>query len=287
MLTRLCRRFSARSSSNSLTGALCVIGDEILSGKTLDLNSFYFAKRCFELGIQVEKIDIVPDRYSSISSSLQRLSQSHDLVFTSGGIGPTHDDITYDAVAQAFGGGLAYHEGTLARMRHIMQSRGSATMPDPRGTAEQVALARMALLPANAEVVFPCEEYWVPVVSVNDRVHVFPGIPKLFEDLVDAYLPTLVARLSGESVLAFTRALVAIRQRESAIAMTLDQLQEKYEPMGIKIGSYPNWVPKKQEQETPDWKPTVVISVVGKDREAVDKCRRELCLLLDGVDLGV
>ncbi|KAJ1818107.1 hypothetical protein LPJ60_004490 [Coemansia sp. RSA 2675] len=286
-MLRLCRRFSTKTTSNSLTSALCVIGDEILSGKTLDVNSIYFAKRCFELGIQLDKIETVPDRYSSISSSLQSLSQRHDLVFTSGGIGPTHDDITYDAVARAFGGGLAYHEGTLARMRRIMSARGSATMPDPKGTAEEVALARMALLPANAEVVFPCDEYWVPVVSVNDRVHVFPGIPKLFEDLVDAYLPPLVARLSGESVTAFTRALIGIHQRESAIASTLDQLQERYAPMGIKIGSYPNWVPKNKAPETSDWKPTVVISVVGKDKEAVDRCRKELCLLLDGVDLSV
>ncbi|KAJ1894948.1 hypothetical protein GGI13_003161 [Coemansia sp. RSA 455] len=284
------RRFvSKKSATNSLTGALCVIGDEILSGKTLDINSFYFAKRCFELGVQVEKIEIVPDQYESISNSLQRLSQNHDIVFTSGGIGPTHDDITYDAVSRAFGSKLAYHEDTLARMRRIMKSRGSLTMPDPQGTAEQIAMARMALLPANAQVVYPCEEYWVPVVSVMGRVHVFPGIPKLFENLVDAYLPGLVARLSGETVLAFTRALVGIQQRESAIAPILDKLQERYAPMGVKIGSYPDWVPKKQpttNEVSSDWKPTVVVSVVGKNKEQVEACRAEICLLLDGIDLG-
>ncbi|KAJ2824425.1 hypothetical protein GGI24_003410 [Coemansia furcata] len=294
-LSHLCRAATHRrlisntSLSNSLTGALCVIGDEILSGKTLDINSFYFAKRCFELGVQVEKIEVVPDNYASISNSLLHLSQNYDIVFTSGGIGPTHDDITYDAVSRAFGSELAYHDGTLARMRRIMKSRGVATMPDPKGTAEQIALARMALLPANAEVVYPCEEYWVPVVSVMGRVHVFPGIPKLFEDLVDAYLPGLVAGLSGEPVLAFTRALVGVRQRESTIAPTLDKLQEHYAPMGVKIGSYPDWVPKKQQpsnEVSPEWKPTVVVSVVGKNKEQVEACKAEVCTLLDGIDLG-
>ncbi|KAJ2898831.1 hypothetical protein IWW38_001211 [Coemansia aciculifera] len=280
-------RPSKASTSNSLTAALCVIGDEILNGKTLDINSYFFAKRCFELGVAVEKIEVVPDTYAAISSSVQSLSRSHDIVFTSGGIGPTHDDITYKAVGRAFGSSLEYHADTLARMRRIM----SGTIADPRGTAEQVAAARMALFPAGATVVYPCEEYWVPVVSVSGNVHIFPGIPKLFENLVDAYLPSLVVNLSGDrTAVAFTRALVGVSRRESEIAPILDQVQEQYAPMGVKIGSYPDWVPKqpKPDGNTPsDWKPpTVVVSVVGKDKEQVALCQAELCQLLGGIDLG-
>ncbi|KAJ2327449.1 hypothetical protein GGI00_004465 [Coemansia sp. RSA 2681] len=273
-----------KGASNSLTAALCVIGDEILSGKTLDINSYFFAKRCFELGVEVEKIEVVPDRYSAISSSVQSLSRSHDIVFTSGGIGPTHDDITYEAVGRAFGDGLEYHADTLVRMRRIM----TGAAPDPRGTAEQAAAARMALFPASATVVYPCEEYWVPVVSVAGNVHIFPGIPKLFEELVDAYLPGLVAELSGEAAIEFTRALVGVSRWESEIAPVLDRLQERYAPMGIKIGSYPNWVPKQPTggDTLSNRKPTVVVSVVGKDKEQVVSCQAELCQLLDGVDLG-
>ncbi|KAJ2744291.1 hypothetical protein GGI20_003082 [Coemansia sp. BCRC 34301] len=281
--TPLCDR---GGTSNSLTAALCVIGDEILSGKTLDVNSFFFAKRCFELGVEAEKIEVVPDKYAAISSSVQSLSRSHDIVFTSGGIGPTHDDITYEAVARAFGNGLEYHADTLARMRRIMKGK----IPDPQGTPEQVAAARMALFPATATVVYPCKEYWVPVVSVAGNVHIFPGIPKLFEELVDAYLPGLVAGLSGETAVAYVRALVGVCCRESEIAPILDQLQERYAPMGVKIGSYPDWVPKQQPVpagDTPSsWKPTVVVSVVGKDKQQVTLCQIELCQLLDGVDLG-
>ncbi|KAJ2463406.1 hypothetical protein GGI02_005245, partial [Coemansia sp. RSA 2322] len=233
------------SASNSPTAALCIIGDEILNGKTLDINSYFFAKRCFGLGVEVEKIEVVPDKYSAIAGSVQQLSRSHDIVFTSGGIGPTHDDITYSAVAQAFGSKIAYHADTLARMRRIMASRGATTMPDPYGTPEQVATARMALFPADATVVYPCSDYWVPVVCAAGNVHMLPGIPKLFEDLLDAYLPGLVARLSGEAAQAFTRALVGTRQRESAIAPILTRLQERYAPRGVKIGSYPDWIPSR------------------------------------------
>ncbi|KAJ1960281.1 hypothetical protein GGI12_003885 [Dipsacomyces acuminosporus] len=273
-----------------LTAAFCVIGDEILNGKTIDTNSHYFAKRCFELGVQVEKIEVIPDSYEAIEASAQQLSQLYDIVFTSGGIGPTHDDITYSAIARAFKSGLAYHEETLSRMRRIIKQRLIGTvLPDPHGTPEQVACARMALFPRDSTTSYPRDDYWVPVVCVANKIHIFPGIPKLFQDLVDGYLPALVASLSKGPPQAFVRSLVGTRLRESVVAPALERLQEHYAKDQIRLGSYPNWNPDQHKNETSlsttRHEPVLVLSVVGKNEDQVNACKAELCKLFDGFDL--
>ncbi|KAI8322526.1 Molybdopterin binding protein [Martensiomyces pterosporus] len=277
------------AATKPLTAAFCVIGDEILNGKTLDTNSHHFAKRCFELGVEVGKIEVVPDSYESIASSVQQLSQAHDIVFTSGGIGPTHDDITYSAIARAFGKDLEYHQETLERMRRVMQQRrATTTLPDPQGTPEQVACARMALFPKSSSASYPCEEYWVPVVCVASNVHIFPGIPRLFQNLVDGYLPGLVAGLSDEPLQGFTRALVGTRLHESVVAPVLERLQERYAQESVRLGSYPNWPPKPSNSApsaSVDQVPLVVLSAVGKTKDQVEACKAELCRLLDGFEL--
>ncbi|KAJ1943418.1 hypothetical protein EC988_006238, partial [Linderina pennispora] len=250
--------------TGSLRAAFCVIGDEILNGKVHDSNSHYFARKCFNLGVALDKIDVVPDQHRSIASTLKHLAHSHDFVFTSGGIGPTHDDITYEAVAMAFAQPLAYHKETLERMHRIMKLRQThVTLPDPNGSLQEVASARMALFPQQATVEYPCDKYWVPVVQIHN-VHVFPGIPRLFEELLDAYLPTLVARMSNTPVRPFMRALVGTQLRESQIAPVLEEMQKKYETMGVKLGSYPNWTPVPTEGAARQ--PLVVLSAVGSDR---------------------
>ncbi|KAJ1773623.1 hypothetical protein LPJ74_000539 [Coemansia sp. RSA 1843] len=283
---------SSNSSSqppHSLTAAFCVIGDEILNGRVLDVNSHFFAKRCFELGVEMEKIEIVPDKYSAIAASVQHLSSTHDIVFTSGGIGPTHDDITYSAIARAFGTELEYSTRTLHRMRDIMGNRGVVNLPDPHGSPEQIAGARMALFPKSATLTFPCDEFWVPVVCVARNIHVFPGIPKLFEKMVDAYLPTLVSTLSDKRIRAFNRALVGTWSRESVVAPVLTRLQGLYSQYGIRLGSYPTWVPEGRKTTDGGSKglhrSMVVLSVVGKNKDQVEKCRLDLCKQLDGFDV--
>ncbi|KAJ1736056.1 hypothetical protein LPJ61_000199 [Coemansia biformis] len=274
-----------RAPGQPLTAALCVIGDEVLNGKTQDVNSHVFAKRCFALGVDVARIEVVPDQSRDICESVRRLSQRHQIVFTSGGIGPTHDDITYGAVASAFGARLGYHQPTLARMRRIMEARGAAALPDPSGIPDQVACARMALLPEDAVVAYPCSELWVPVVCVGGNVHVLPGIPALFSTLTDAYLPGLVASLTGAPPQAFARALVGTDLRESAIAPVLEELQRQFGPLGIRLGSYPDWPPPASggaRDCSAAGRPRVVLSAVGRDRAQVSACAAALCRLLAG-----
>ncbi|KAJ2848460.1 hypothetical protein J3B02_003949 [Coemansia erecta] len=280
-----------------------LVCDEILNGKALDANSQVFAQRCFALGVELEKIEIVPDKHQAIIESVQHLSRKYDIVFTSGGIGPTHDDITYEAIGRAFSCNLRYHEPTMARMRQIMARRASSnharwTAPDPKGTPDQIACARMALLPEPAAVTYPCDQYWVPVVCVNQNVHIFPGIPRLFAEMVTAYLPGLVSRLSSHAPQAFVRILIGTQLRESVIAPVLEKLQARYAPMGIKLGSYPNWLPPQlqKQQEGSGSKsgseigiktsePLVVLSAIGKDACSLDACKQDLCELLEGFEI--
>ncbi|KAJ2611835.1 hypothetical protein H4S08_002975 [Coemansia sp. RSA 1365] len=267
-----------------LTAAFCAIGNEILNGKVLDVNSHLFARRCFELGVSVQRIEVVPDQRDEIGRTVKQLAQKHQIVFTSGDIGPTHDDITYSAVADAFDSKMAYHLPTLDRMRRIMQKRGVFTLPNPHGSADEVACARMALLPETAQVSHPCEELWVPVVCVGGNVHVLPGIPGLFERLLDAYLPELVERLAGQRPQPFVRALVTTHLRESVIAPILEELQQRYAKHGIQLGSYPDWTPQR---DTPGKdRRRVVLSAVGSDRVHVEACQAELCRRLSGTPLN-
>src|ERR1700759_4408293 len=98
------------------TAAVLVIGDEVLSGRTQDTNSHHIARFLGALGIDLREIRVVGDLESEIVAALNALRQKHDVVFTTGGIGPTHDDITADAVAKAFGVGIGYHPDAYAML---------------------------------------------------------------------------------------------------------------------------------------------------------------------------
>ena len=120
------------------------------------------AKFCFELGIELKRVEIIPDDENEIVEAARRLSSRYDWVVTSGGIGPTPDDITYQSIARAFGDApLAYHDEALRRMDEGIRSRYKDLQVSEEA---RIAQKRMVLLPTNAEVIFPTAEYWVPVV---------------------------------------------------------------------------------------------------------------------------
>lgn len=180
--------------------ACLIIGDEILSGKTHDTNSFLLgtlvvrsppaycthslpltAKRCFNVGLDLRRIEVVPDVEDNIVSSVQDLSERHRWVFTSGGIGPTHDDITYAAIAKAFRCPLKYHTQTIERMKTIRQiTLTDKSHPTPPPLEMTESRKRMALFPAgkDVKVIFPCDHLWVPIVIVQN-VHILPGMSPL------------------------------------------------------------------------------------------------------------
>ncbi|KAF9515016.1 hypothetical protein BS47DRAFT_1316432 [Hydnum rufescens UP504] len=244
------------------TAAAIIIGDEILNGKTADTNSTYFATYCFELGIELKRIEVIADDKEEIIEASRRLVKKFDFVVTSGGIGPTHDDITYESLAKAFDQDLAYHEETRRRMLGLTKNRD---VLKNQNEEQQKARDRMALLPSRADVLFVDEELWVPIVKLEGKLCVFPGVPVLFKKLLEGLRPYLLVPDSSEKLF---RLLVRTQLPESSIAPFLSALHHRVKSDGIRVGSYPIF------------QQGVTVSLLGKDVERVkalgDEVAREI-----------
>lgn len=164
------------------TAAFLVIGDEILSGRTREANVNYLAVELSGAGIDLSEVRIVPDEHDRIVTALNELRSRHDHVFTSGGIGPTHDDITADAVAAAFGVEISVREDARA----LLESRSAA-----RRIQINDARLRMARIPDGASLIV-VDSSAAPGFSIQN-VHVMAGVPSIFTEMVDRVLPTLAA----------------------------------------------------------------------------------------------
>lgn len=255
-----------RQSKNIHTAACLVIGDEVLGGKTVDTNSAYFAKFCFRLGITLKRIEVIADDSSEIIEAVRRMSNNYDFVVTSGGIGPTHDDITYQSIASAFSLPLSLHQETFSLMKklskpHPSQLEFSWDVPSPALTAKK----RMAQLPIDnsrslsSQVLFPCDDLWVPVCCVNGNIHILPGIPRLFQKLLEGLQPILLPRLDDPNGEGVVRILISTPLAESEVAGFLSELAERVADKGVKVGSYPRWGKSRN-----------TISLVGRDKEFME-----------------
>src|SRR5262249_18099414 len=149
----------------SKTAGIIVIGNEILSGKTRDENSPYLVRELRDLGVDVRKISIIPDELAFISDEVRIFSNSYDHVFTTGGVGPTHDDLTMEAIAGSFGRRIHRHPDLEASIRHFY----SLELIDGN--------LRMADIPEGARLVGG-KGMWFPVVAV-ENVYIFPGVPEI------------------------------------------------------------------------------------------------------------
>ncbi|EDR10567.1 uncharacterized protein LACBIDRAFT_184023 [Laccaria bicolor S238N-H82] len=215
------------------TAAALIIGDEILNGKTHDRNSHTFAQYCFVHGVELKRIEVIADNEDEIIEASRRLVKAYDLVITSGGIGPTHDDITYQSLAKSFNQNLVHHEETIRRMSEMNKYRKWVGTQDAQ---QRAATRRMALFPEKAEVIFVGEDIWVPVVRLEGKLCIFPGIPALFQKMLHGLTPFLPLPPKSERPL---RIQIFTERAESMIAPYLTSLQERLKPHGIQVGSYP------------------------------------------------
>ncbi len=149
----------------SKTAGIIVIGNEILSGKTRDENSLYLVRELRDLGVDVRKVSVIPDELNLISNEVREFSCSYDYVFTTGGVGPTHDDLTMDGVASAFNRRIRRHPDLEATLRQYYDQ----DIID--------ANLRMADIPEGARLV-GAKGLWFPVIAV-ENVHIFPGVPEI------------------------------------------------------------------------------------------------------------
>ena len=202
------------------TAAMLVIGDEILSGRTRDSNMHHLAGELTRIGITLREVRVVADDAPAIIAALQALAGTHDQVFTSGGIGPTHDDITADCVAQAFGAAI----DVRADARAVLQAHY-----DRAGTTLNEARLRMARIPDGATLIDnPVSA--APGFSLGN-VHVMAGVPAVFQAMVAGLLPTLTG---GQPVLSQTW---RIMRGEGDVAGPLGALAAAYP--ALSMGSYP------------------------------------------------
>jgi molybdenum cofactor synthesis domain-containing protein len=201
------------------TAALIVIGDEILSGRTQDANLAYLAKWLNMQGIRLAEARVVADDMDAIGGAVKAMTAEHDYVFTTGGIGPTHDDITVDAVAAALGVPVVLHPEAVA----VLQRHYGDAITDAR--------LRMARVPEGAELIANPQTA-APGIRVGN-LFIMAGVPKITQGM----LAGLDGRLEGgRPVLS---AVVGAWTVESAVAELL-QATEAAHP-GTQVGSYPFW----------------------------------------------
>lgn len=203
------------------TAGIAIIGDEILSGKFVEENAAFLIGELRSLGVELRRIVVIPDDKADIAATVRDLAARFDHVFTSGGVGPTHDDVTIAAIAEAFGMAVVRHPELEARVRAYW----GAKLTEPN--------LRLADIPAGAQLVYGKDQVW-PVVAV-ENVYILPGVPSLFRrKFVD-----IRDRFRTEPV---TIARVYIDADEGFIAGDLDHVVAAYP--GVKIGSYPRFSEK-------------------------------------------
>jgi molybdenum cofactor synthesis domain-containing protein len=202
------------------TAAMLVIGDEILSGRTRDANMYHLAGQLTEHGIDLREVRVVSDDAPAIIAAVQALSATYDVVFTSGGIGPTHDDITADCIAAAFHDHIDIRPDARALLQDHY-SRNGQELNDAR--------LRMARIPDSATLIDNPVSV-APGFTVQN-VHVMAGVPSVFQAMVASVLPTLIG---GAPLLSQT---LRIDLGEGDIAGPLGLLAKNFEDLSI--GSYP------------------------------------------------
>jgi molybdenum cofactor synthesis domain-containing protein len=202
------------------TAAILIIGDEILSGRTRDANMYYLAAELTRFGIDLQEVRMVSDRNGAIVGAVNDLRHAHDHLFTSGGIGPTHDDITADAIAAAFGVKIGIRDDARTLL---------AAHYDRSGLEFNAARQRMARIPEGALLIDNPISI-APGFSLGN-VHVMAGVPDIFKAMVASLLPRLTG---GRPLLSQT---LKVMRGEGAIAAPLADLAQEFSDLSF--GSYP------------------------------------------------
>ncbi len=231
------------------TAAILVIGDEILSGKTEDQNARLIIGELRELGVALRRIVVIPDDVEEVAKAVRELSSRFDHVFTSGGVGPTHDDVTLAGVAQAFNAPLVRHPNLEARLKTFF------------GPEVDESRLRMADVPEGAELLNIEESRW-PMLAVKN-VFILPGVPELFRKKF------IAIRERFRVAPFFARAIYTL-QEEFDIAEGLRIIAEAH-PL-VAIGSYPSYSSLEYR---------VKVTLESKDCVAVEDAATELIAILD------
>jgi molybdenum cofactor synthesis domain-containing protein len=236
------------------TAAAIIIGDEILSAKIRDANTPLLIDLLSELGVELRRVVVIGDDRATIAAEVAAASAAHDVVITSGGVGPTHDDCTIRGVADAFSVGVVVHPELEAMIRAYWKDRFTE------------AALRIAEVPDGASLLY-ADDGLLPLV-VFKNVYLFPGIPRLFA----AKLPSLRSELKGTPKILHS---VYLNSDESRVAPLVSQVVDEHGD--VKIGSYPRF---GQETDHRLW-----ISLESADRDKVASATDRLVELLSDEEI--
>jgi len=225
------------------TAAVIVIGDEILSGKFRDENGPYLIDRLRTLGCDLKRLVMVPDVVGDIAAEVRRCADAFDFVFTSGGVGPTHDDVTIEAVARAFGVAVEQRPELVEILRRFHVPEDEATL-------------RMAAAPVGAELVDHAGLRY-PILRMRN-VWMFPGIPRLLREKFE----NIAQRFAGEAVRV---ARVYTTEHETSIAARLEAVAAHHPT--VAFGSYPRFGEGAYR---------VIITLESRDADALQRATEEL-----------
>jgi molybdenum cofactor synthesis domain-containing protein len=225
------------------TAGIILVGNEILSGKIVDANASYLCKELRALGVEVRRITVIPDEVDLIAAEVARFATDYDVVFTSGGVGPTHDDVTIEGVARAAAVPVIRHPALVALLQGYYHGAASA------------AQLKMAEVPEGAELLVD-ESVRFPTILMRN-VYVLPGVPEIFRRKFDA----IRERFRDEPI--FLRN-VFVRIGEGVLAEHLNGLLRDFPE--LLLGSYP-------EFSNPEYK--VKVTLESRDRGFLERALEE------------
>jgi FAD synthetase len=232
------------------TAGIILVGNEILSGKIEDANAAYLCRELRTLGVDVRRITVIPDEVELIAREVAAASAAFDVVFTSGGVGPTHDDVTIEGVARAMEVAVVRHPTLVAMMDRYYTGRVTE------------AHLKMADVPEGAELV-PADGLRFPAIAIRN-VYVLPGVPEIFRQKFEA----IRERFRDEPIHLKN---VFVRIGEGTLAAYLNDLLRQFP--ALLLGSYP-------EFSNPDYR--VKVTLESRDRAYVDEALAEFLRRLPG-----
>jgi molybdenum cofactor synthesis domain-containing protein len=232
------------------TAAALIIGNEILSGKVEEANLVVLARALRPLGVRLKHVAVVADEIDTIATEVRALASGHDWLFTSGGVGPTHDDVTIEAVAKAFGLPVVMSSELESMLRAHYKERLTE------------GHLRMALVPEGASLEVTDEVRW-PTIRIRNT-WLMPGIPEVFRMKV----PVVVARLGAGA--RFVSFAVYTKMDEGELKPLLDRVVAQFPD--VDVGSYPKWVDPTYKTETPSSPRCPPASRSASNESAVTRC---------------
>ena len=205
-------------TKEKVNAAIVIIGNEILSGRTQDVNVATISKWLNELGVKLEEVRVIPDIENSIIKTVNELRKKFKYTFTTGGIGPTHDDITSKSIAKAFNLSYGYHKKAYAILEKYYGK-----------DKFNIGRKKMAMMPVKASLILNPSR-GAPGFIV-DNVYCLPGVPSILKSMLDGLNNKIIG---GKKILSKT---ISVQTVESEIAKSLEVAQHKFKK--TEIGSYP------------------------------------------------